>query len=136
MPSERRRRIKLLAYLEAVSYSMLACHSMYFRMFSDHPDRATAAERSLHADMGLVQRLVLSLRQRVRATCTRWGLESHYIASQADSLVGVAGYTSRPVLQGTPDADPEVPEGRVSMHALCAPRAVKLPGSTLGRLCY
>ena len=101
--SERQRRINPLAYLEAVAYSMLACHHVYFKMVSDNPGSVTAARRSLHADMGLVrysppsrgrlQRLALSLRQHIRATCTRWGLEAHDIASKADSLVETGDYT-------------------------------------------
>ena len=64
--------------------------------------------------MGLVQRLALSLRQHIRATCTCWGLEAHDIASKADSLVETGEYTWELVLPGVRVTTPEMLEGGVS----------------------
>ena len=96
--SERRRRIKLLAYLEAVSWSMLACHGMCnVRSGNASSTSLHASEspeglsgtfwRDLQGDLERVRSLVLAMRRRVQAAQAEWGLEAHAIAAQADRLV-------------------------------------------------
>lgn len=83
--SERRKRIKLLAYLEAVSWSMLACYGMCSLDASD--SSASSLWREVYGDLERARNLVLAMRQRLQTACTDWGLEAHDIAAQADRLV-------------------------------------------------
>lgn len=83
----------MLAYLEAVSWGILASHRLFSLEVEKAPEGPMAAvERDLRSQLARTKSLVEALRRRIRAACAEWSLEAHDIASRADRLVD-APYT-------------------------------------------